>query len=201
MTKALTLTLVDDLSRDQADSTLTGRMYDDLVRELGRTRTIVRASLIETVAGTAVYAQPTTSIERLATFHDTSILDELSLQELESLNHQWKDEKGPPIALTTEELAEKSFRVFPVPETGSGTVAGGDFGTGFIVNALSSIHTNFEADLPEWIELPLAFAILAMEFSRESDHRDIDFANFCAGFADFLFEMVKVSLKSEVKNG
>ena len=56
--------------------------------------------------------------------------------------------------------------------------------------AIMVLHTELRSLVPDWLELPVAFEILAREYRRESDHRDDAFATLCQRFADLLYAMV-----------
>jgi len=200
MTKAATLTLISDLSKGQTDATAIGRFYDDVVRELGRVDVLVRATLIESVIDQAGYTLPDAVVERQATFFDMHTLDEVNTATLETLGINWRDDKGTPIAVFTENQTENAFSLYPLPQSASGTVAGGNFGTSFPVYAISSIHTNFETDLPVWLELPITFSVLHREFIRESNHTDTDFATACLQMSTLLFAILGIRLSTPEEN-
>ena len=197
MTKAATLTLISDISKGQSDSTAIGRIYDDVVRELGQSDVIVRATLIESVIDQSSYSLPAAAIKRQVTFFDNRILDEMKLTQLMSINHNWRDEKGEPVAVFTEDETEDSFSIYPLPQNQSGSVAGGDFGSSFPTYAITSIHTAYEADLPTWLELPIAFIVLHREFTRESNHRDVKFAEICLQLGILLFSALGINMEQK----
>jgi hypothetical protein len=194
MTKAATLTLISNLSLTQTDATAIGTFYDEVVRDLGRSDVLARATFIQSVAGTAQYSMPAAAIKRLHTFYDSIHLDHEKLINLEAINSRWRDESDTPACVVVEDEDEDTFTLFPNPNVGSAAVGGADIGSGFIPYSITSMHTNFETDLPVWLELPIAFTVLGMEFNRESDHRDKDFAGLCLSVAQLMWSMLDIDL-------
>lgn len=197
MTKAATLTLISDLSFGQTDATHISNIYDDVVTELGQLDVLVRAELIASVIDQATYSLTSTAIKKQAIFFDDEFMDEVSLGTLEAVNIDHRDEKGKPLAVYQEALTEKNFNLYPIPDRESGAVGGGDFGTSFPINAITSIHTNFESDLPVWLELPIAYTVLYREFIRESNHKDAEFAEACGQMATILWSVLGINLVIE----
>ena len=196
MTKAAVLTLISDLSFTQTDATAIGTFYDEVVRDLGLSDTIARTSFIQAVAGTASYARPAAAIKRLHTFFDSIHLYMENLLNLMATNPRWRDELSTPTCVVDENEDEDTFTLYPNPTDGSGSVGSADLGTAFVVNSITSIHTNFETDLPVWLELPITYTVLAMEFMRESDHRDMAFAGACAVLAQLMWTMLDIDVGS-----
>ncbi len=201
------LQLVDDLSLNEADQTIADRYYEDLVFELGNQDWLTDVSVLQSVNGTGIYTPPASAIRPLAVFYDSLQLSSAALKELELANQQWRDELGAPISFVIDEETGKSFSVYPKPDTTGGLVGGigllgesvlgettlggeVELGAGFALNSISIIHTTKRTDVLAYLELPLAFAILALEFSRESDHQNLDFAVACKQLSDLLFLMV-----------
>ncbi len=193
MSKAATLQLTQDLSKGLADATMCDRYYRDIVLELGREDILTQASLIPVNAETGEYTLPTQAVEMIDLFYDDHPLMEAKLREVESRDPQWRSRLGPPIVYITQHETIRTFSLYPTPEMNSKDfifLFGSPFGRDYPAYALAMIHTENREDIPEWLELPVAFDILSREFARESNHRDTLFSKTCKSMADFLLGLV-----------
>lgn len=194
MAKADVLQLIQDLSNGLADATLAERYYREAVFDLGKQGWLTQATLLPvTTADTGTYSFPATAIELLALFYDDSQLDLLYLRELEWIRPDWRDGRGTPSGYVRENENDKTFRLYPIPDAASKDfifLLGSPFGLDFPEYALAIVHTETRDDLPVWLELPIAFRILELEFGRESNHRDPTFSKMCSELSKLLFVMV-----------
>lgn len=182
MSKARVLDLVATLGRGQADPTNAERDYRDVVFDAGRFELATEVTLIPAAAGTAQYVLPAGAVRLLGVFYDDVALLPVSLAELEAVNPQWRDEVGAPVAYVTETETVQTFRLYPVPDIDSKSfvpVVGEPLGLDFPESNLAVVHTEVRDDLPDWTDLVFAFGVLTREFSRESAHRDTEFAAAC----------------------
>lgn len=194
MSKADVLALCQSLSTNQADAIAIEKYYDDVVTDLGRDEWLVAASLVATVAGTNQYTPPSNTVELLHVFYDNRVLYKETHRALEGINPQWRDERGTvPTSYVIEDETNEQFRVHPTPTVSSkdfSFVLGEPMGRDFPEYAVCAIHTETRDDLPAFLEMPVALLVLHREFSRESDHKDLKFADTCKVIADMLLRMV-----------
>ncbi len=185
MSRATVLQLVDDLSVDVAYSATADQFYDDIVHELAMQAVFTRATLRPITAGTGAVTLPDSGIELLYAVYDDRILAKTTRRQLEMLSSHWRDHRGTPVAYNEELENDQTLRLYPVPEIGSKAfsfVFGEPLGRDFPEYSVTLVHTENE-ELPEWMDLPMALEILAREFSRESDHRDLEAAEACRQLA------------------
>lgn len=193
MAKADVLQLVSDLSNGLADATLAERYYREAVFDLGKQGWLTQATLVPATAGTGSYSFPAGAIELLALFYDDDQLDALYLRELEWIRSDWRDAHGSPVGYVRQDENDKTFRLYPIPDTSSKDfifLFGSPLGLDYPEYSLAVVHTETRDDLPAWLELPVTFRILELEFERESSHRDPVFAKLCGELSKLLFVMV-----------
>lgn len=193
MAKADVLQLIQDISSQQADATAIDRYYDDVVRDLGQRPWLTQATLISITANTAIYTPATSVIRILGTFYDDRVLISATPREMESISSTWRDARGTPIAYVNEDEGAKDFRLYPNPEVTSKDfifLFGSPFGLDYPEYAVAIVHTETRTNLPAWLEMPVAFEVLAREFMRESNHQDVAFAKTCKQMADLLLSLV-----------
>ena len=193
--KAVVLSFVDDLSLSQADSVLAGQYFEDIAILEGKKLRFADVLVLDTPKGVSVYTPPEDTIDVLAVFYGPLQLSPASVLGLESVNPEWRDELGSPLAFTTDEEARKSFRVYPTPDVEGGVATGQGLlgesvlaeillggtevlGAGFPDNRVSIIRSWPRGDIVEsFADISVALQIIALEFSRESDHTNTEFAN------------------------
>lgn len=193
MPRSDVITLCQDLCTNQADEAALTKFYDEVISDLGRAEWLVTAELLATTAGTNQYNPATTVVEILYVFYDDRLLYKENLRALEAINPQWRDERGAPRAYVIEDETNNQFRLYPTPVVDSKDFIfafGSPLGLDFPEYAVVVVQTETREVLPEWLEFPIAFEILAREFARESDHVDHEFAKACKSIADILMRMV-----------
>lgn len=194
MPKSSVLALVATLGSSQGDALTIDRYYREVVFELARHRWIITASLIPPVPGTAVYNFPAGTVDLIRCFYDAHMLVEAKIDELNWINPQWRDERGAPIAYVYEGETTKTFRAYPIPDVAPSTYAfifGEDFGRGYPDGTLAVIQSETRDDLPAYLDLPIALAVCAREFERDSNHQDQVFAKACNDLSLVLFGLAK----------
>ncbi len=172
---------------DRADATRLEFHYEDAIRKLAHTGWFADVTLVSVDATTGTFTIPSGGVAILGVFHDDSILDALTLTQVEQLNAEWRSEVGTPKAYITEDESRNNFTIYPRPANKSkdfSFVTGTPLGEDFPEYAVAVIHTKIETNEPEFLELALAFRILADEFSLESQIRDEPFAKLCNQMAD-----------------
>lgn len=195
MAKADVLSLVQLIGADQADAGQIDRYYSDVVYALAQKRLVTNVSLIPTTFNTAIYSFPASAVELISVFYDDYEVRKASIAECSSYyGSNWRDVKGSPVAYVTENEADRTFRLVPQPQANSKDFIfshGRPLGLDYPDYAAAVLHTEFRQDLPVWLELPVALDVAAREFSRDSDHRDLEFANITKQIAEFLYAMVR----------
>lgn len=179
MAKADVLTLVTSLSLGQDNATETAIFYDEIIREMGFLDVLTSTETIPIVSGVSVYTVAADTIRSIE-FHSGNygFLTKTDGKGLGSIfGAEWRNRVGSPIAVSMDEEDDDAFRLVPIPDA---------------TDTLTIIRTDRRDDVPVWLELPLAFEILSREFSRESDHQDIDFSTATRAISNLLFIMVGV---------
>jgi hypothetical protein len=199
--------LANDLSLAQADQTILGDLYDDLMLELGRIEPwLTSVAMIQSLNGTSSYVPQPEVIEILSIFYDENHLSQVGEQELEDTEELWRDIKGHPIVFTIDDENRKVFRVYPKPDAdgaafGGGlgeityaeAIYGGDvpLGSAFSTGAISLLYSSKRASFLPYMEFPVAFLLLQREFMLESAHRDEGFASACGALGTLFMEMIR----------
>ena len=193
MPRSEVITLCQALCTNQADETALSKYYDEVVSDLGRAEWLVNAEVLSATAGTNQYNPASTVVEIMHVLYDDRVLSKETLRSMDAYNPQWRDQRGTPRAYIVEDETNKQFRLWPTPEVDSkpfiplhGAILGLDYPEYSVV----VIQTEFREVLPIWMELPVAFAMLAREFARESDHIDTAFAESCDKLSKVIFEML-----------
>lgn len=199
MSKADILQLVDDLSQGQAEASTAESYYDDITNELAHKQVLTNVTLLTAAAGDTSFTEPETSADVLAVFWGDRQLTEAKRQELEWSTPEWRSREGAPQAWITENEAEQTFRLYPFPNIPSDTlvpILGDPLGAGYADHSVAVLYTENREDLPTYLNLPVALDILAREFSRESGHKQLEFAQACSSLANILYAMVGVPVAS-----
>lgn len=194
MSKVATLQIVSDVSFAQDDTVLSSKFYDDVILDLSKEQWFVQLTILPGIANQATYTLPDEAINLLSVFYDDRILFPATERELEVDDPNWRDIGGTPIAFTAKNEQDRTFRLYPTPD-----IPGKDFifflgsplGANFPAYSVAVLHTKTVLDVPEWLNLPVAFAILEKEFSRESSHRDAEFSRICSQISKLLFSFLR----------
>ena len=188
--KSDVLALVALLSNGQADPTLASSFYDDAVSRLGGALWHTTATPLIISSGQATVNFPASLLSLLQVIYDDDVLSQLNLNELKGLKTSWRNQPGRPVAFTLDAETAKSAELFPVPNVTPtpiipvhGLPAGQDYAPG---NALA-IYSQQVTDVLVYLNLPVALKILEREYSRESNHTDLNFAGFAGMLGDYLF--------------
>lgn len=123
-----------------------------------------------------IHPLPDDCVRLLALFYDREQLSWETRMAMDALDPAWRDRRHHPQAYITDEIQDREIRLWPP----------GDHDC----EDLGWLYTRTATDLPFYYDLPLAFRVLAREFSRESAHRDLDFAKECDGLATRLLGML-----------
>lgn len=169
-------TLVNDYALAEEGTLAVDRYFDAVMRDLAWTEDLIEVSTDTIFAGQTSTTLSAVAVKIVAVFFGGRQLDQISLRSLESFDPRWRDQRGEPVAYTTEGELTKTIRFYPTPDS-DGT--------------LTIFHTQIQVAVPQWLELPIAFEILSREYGRESNHRDDTFSQLCSQVSGLLLKMVR----------
>lgn len=194
MSSSSVRSLAQDFAYDRADATRLEFHYEDAIRRLAHVGWFVDVTLVSVDATTGLFTIPSGGVSIIGVFHDDSILDELSIIQVEALNPEWRDVVGNPKAYITNDESRNNFTIYPRPAMKSkdfSFITGTPLGEDFPEYAVAVIHTKVDTDEAEFLELPLALRVLAEEFSLESQIRDEPFAKLCKQLSDIFIRVLE----------
>lgn len=175
------------------DAVLLDHDYDDVLLNLDPTEFLVEVRLLEHDAATNTFAVPDTAIRILAAWYDDHQLSPETMTSLEAVSARWRDTVGTPAAYVTETEGDRFFRLYPSPDAASkpfSFIHGLPFGQDFPRYAAAVAVTETRTQVADWLDLPIALAMLAKHFTREERYRDPLFATTVRRVADRLLAMV-----------
>lgn len=193
--KADVIALAQILCADQADALTLDGYYDDAMTSVARAGLFVETLLIPLASDQATVEPPAATVHVVAVCYDNRDLASTDLIDLESISPQWRDMIGTPYGYTQEDETTATFRMFPIPQIPSKAfsfIHGEPMGIDFPAYAVAVFLAQAVEDVPRWMDLPLAFGLLAREFGRDSAHMDANFASACAEFGKMLLGTVTV---------
>lgn len=176
-TKTAILTLVGTLTAGLADTTAIDRIWNEVIIDLGSdtrqwftTFSTFDPGVTGSITDQESLELPAAfSIGRLiALFYNGRQLSRESEDTLAAKSRSWHDRGGSPVAYTTDNRSDRFVRLYPKNDL---------FKTGEI--GLLYTQSFITTSIPDVMALPLAMLIIAREFERESNHRDMDFAKSC----------------------
>lgn len=188
-TVANILALALDLCLQQGDLAQMADFADDVCIDLSLRGWLCELVPLVVASGQSTYTLPAEATSLLAAFYDDTELSAASIGAMGS-RADWRARPGRPRTVVRETEADRTARVFPVPNVASAPAGANPLGDGFPVGAIHLLVTEKRTTLPEWLALPAALLVLAREFARESDHRDLTFAGACQQLADAYLDMV-----------
>lgn len=166
------------LSNGQFDVTLFNGFFNATMSRPEVSRFHTTATPITLVEKQTTVNLPSTILNLLTLIYDDTVLSDLELRELESLNPGWRNTVGSPIAFTRQAETVKSVEVFPAPFKTSppiipihGLPTGEDYTSG---NGIA-IYAQLAADCLPYLILPIALLVLEREYVRASPHQDYAF--------------------------
>lgn len=182
MSRASVIALAQALANDQADPTSLERYYDDAVTDLAQSTMWMVLEIVTGTPGVAIYDRPARVADLVTVFYDDTMLSLATHREMDALSPEWRTHVGRPTAYLYEDISYTQVQVYPIP-TDTGTpvipVHGAPFGLDYPVGSLAILATARMDDMPVWMDLPLALALLQREYSRPSPHMDPGFAEGC----------------------
>lgn len=197
MTKAIALTLASTLTLAQQTEDHLSPFYDEAVFVLGRLPYLLQLVLVPVTQDQAIFTFPDDALNLLEVWHDDRALEPMTHAELASFDIQWQEQHGMPLAFTEENLSKTQYRLYPVPPLPSEGLllahTGGAFGLDYPPGNVVLLATQYQQDLPSWLELPLILGMLAREYALESAHMDLDFARGCLRMSQALMGMLPLA--------
>lgn len=190
MSKSTVLALAATFGNEQGDTNELDKTYDRVVTLLALSPWNIQAELVTTTKGTTEYTLDEDVGNILHVFYDDRVLALENIDTVKLFSHNWRDVVGEPFLYLREENNSKVIEIFPKPDKSAADFAfllGESFGVDYPENAIVTIHTRKKVDWTDQFDLPLMFEVLAEEFSRESEHKDINFATTCKSFAELIF--------------
>lgn len=193
MSKATTLTLISSLAVSVDDSTATGDYYDDVVEELGFTKTpLVNAEYVAVVAGTKEHTLPTQAVRALIYLYDDTQLYFADKRELEVSDDYWRLRQGTPAVVCFSDTDQRKFDVVPVPDRSGAAIGVNTPFTAHVADNIAVIYADRTAAgaVHSWEEMQIALEVLARETARDSEHKDLDQSKAWQTLADLFAELV-----------
>ncbi len=183
------LSLVQLIANNEADPLMIQVFYAEGVIELAEQLWLTTTSTLSFAAGSTLVSLPTDLIETLSVFYDSEALTEMSLEELLYLyGENWRSRIGRPTGYTKESEHSQSMEVSPTPQLDSPPST--DVNAGYQPGSGAIIYSGTRADVPTYLELPLALLILKREYHRESPHQDRTMAEMCGALGHLLLTML-----------
>lgn len=170
---AVVQTLVTNLSNGEADLTECGRIYDDVMANLGTMPVLVSYSSGQQTNGLAPL--PANAVALLLAFYNNEQLGELSIREADWLFPNWREATGTPFNFVRESIISQAIQLVPTPND---------------ANAPSFLASYTTDTLPVYLQMPVALLVLADEYGRESDHQNIEIANACRELGQLLIGLL-----------
>ena len=201
MSKTTTLQLVRNLTLFTPEEGTIDRYYDETVIEVNRF--FYEVSLFPVNINQVTFTLPEEAGELMATFYDARELDKATVLEARTLSRMGRDTKGEPLIYFTQNETERTWRIAPTPTVASHLPLGfGFFGVNYPSYNILGIYTVSPQDAIDLFDLPIAHRILSREFSRDSQHQDIIYAERCQLIYQVLIAMlsmnhVKTQLQSQ----
>lgn len=195
MGKAEVMALVSLLSRDRQDNNAVEQYYEHVVVGLARKGILVEATLVAASTDVAVYEWPEGAIDVLGVWYDNKELSYSKLGDLEAYRPVWRSLKGKPSSYTLQDEATRSLRIIPSPEVPSAIFSfdwGQPFGHDYPGYSIVVVHTVVRDDVADYFTLAIALDVLAREFARDSEHRDLTFSKIAEELAVAVYEMVSL---------
>lgn len=180
MSRALVLTLIDNLSLSDADATQAGVFYDMVVRELGFLDVLTDDDSISVTAGDPTYTANAGTIRILDIFSGRyGSLEPATLASVQAVRGQsWRDVVGTPEQFIMHSEDEKDWLLVPQPDA---------------ADTLSILRTETRTNVPVWLELGITGEVLYRLYQQESPYQDVDLAQVWKGLGKLFFLLAGVN--------
>lgn len=193
MPKAETIALANALGLNLADPALFDRYYKETIFVYGSTTIMTDVAIVPSSHTVGQYTVPEEVDNILAVIYDDKILRQEAIFALNYTDPNWRDRLGTPICYVREQETDYNIRLYPRPEIAMrppSFITGSPMGTDYPGYAIAIFHTEHREDVPLKAELPTALNTVALEFERESSHRDLQFATRARQLADLMLRML-----------
>lgn len=187
------LQLAQDYAGTVPDLPLMDHDYDDVLLALDPTELLVAMTMQEHDAGNNTFRVPHPAIRLLGVWYGEHELAMTTAQQLEATQWDWRTREGTPHAAVTETEGDRMFRLFPSPDAQSqefSFVHGLPFGVDFPGYCVIAAYTEVRDEIPNWLDLPVALAVLARAFAREERYRDPTFASIVRKLSERILLLV-----------
>lgn len=175
-TKTAILTLVGTLTAGLADTTAINRIWDEVIIDLAADTRQWFTAFSPIDPGTTGSVTNQESLELsvvglgrlIALFYNGRQLSRESEDTFATQSRNWGAKSGSPVAFTTDNRSDRFVRLYPKNDL-------------FNLGEVGVLYTQstVTGSIPDVMALPLAMLVMAREFERESNHRDMDFAKSC----------------------
>lgn len=190
MSKADVLQLVAELSRGRADPGTCEKYYTDVAYEMAKAGIVMNVSIVELNAGDGTYTIPADAVLVVGMLYDGVQIVPSARQAVEWRNPDWRSRVGPPQTYVMEDEQARTFRLFPAPDSDTGFLGNVlRFGENYPPYSVALVYAQNREDMPEIYTLYMVCTILNREFTRESDHRDLQFAGACDQLSQLFMKM------------
>lgn len=173
-------TYVNQLSYGLGSAAFTaGAEYREVINALAEDGRLWFAhfSLSSAALDEELHRVPDPLVRILALFFDDRMMTWETQQSMEALDPTWRTQRHTPKAYITDNVEDRYIRLWPPADHDC--------------EDLGWLYTRTLPDAPPFMNLPLAFLVLAREFSRESNHRDMEFAGLSQKLAEQMLAMIE----------
>lgn len=190
MAKSNVIATVVQLSANLADPVSISNFYDEAVFDLGRMPWLTNITIMPVTGGVRDVNLNTTVINLRGVVYGSKWLYEIQhLRDAETAFPDWRDVPGFPTAYVLEQVDHLAISLLPTPNR-SGKPVTQVFDSTYPDFNLVVFVTEFRTNIPLWIEWAVAFNVLNREFSRSSDHTDVDAAKMANALSNMMLMMV-----------
>ena len=193
-TRTEILATIAFLSAGLADQTECSRLYTEVAIELAHDPRAWMSAATTLNTGTDADTSDadqlelrTAVVKLLGLFYSHRQLSEETVASLAGFNPAWRDEIGDPWCFTRQGEDARIVRLYPkprlLPVTGESLTN--------VTNSAFVIYCDARTDfIPDVLHLPIALLILAREFERESNHRDLGAAEIWRAMGTNILAMI-----------
>jgi len=188
-TKAQILTLGSGLGLDLEDDTTSSRFFDDVVEYLALLSKppFIKSTTVSLSDGTTTYSYEADMLRLMDAILRGNLLSRTDETDLAAYANEWQgDSKAEPRAYFEDWLA-RQYSLYPTPNFDSG-------------DTLRIFYAEDRAtNIQDFYALPIALLVAAREFSYNSSHQDMEIAEQCQRFGEFILEVLGHERQRNVK--
>lgn len=178
--KAQITAIAQVIAHSQGNANTLAIAFDEVMQWLAQKHrpALVYNSQLTVSTTSASFAYPTGAVEVLGVFYQGRQLKPVNSVELNAYNITWRASSGGPYVYYREEDDYESIRFFPAPAVAT-------TGSWLYTQASST-------NVPDYMVLYIAFAMLEREFAYPSDHQDKTFSKLCGDTAQIFGTLIGV---------